>query len=82
MDYLFVGGPKHGQFVSVPYDRDRTVVVPDYPERMTAAWDYSTSRGPGWDTPTFSTATYERRDIGTNLIVYVCTRGSGRVASR
>jgi hypothetical protein len=71
--YLFVGGPRHGQFVDVPEGR-RTLIVPVTEPITTAAyWGVSPEY---FDALFIRTCEYERQDIGTDRLVYTAKRVS------
>jgi hypothetical protein len=71
--YLFVGGPRHGEFVDVPGSR-RTLTVPVMGPLPTASyWGVS----PEYNSALFlRTCEYERQDIGTDRLVYTAKRVS------
>jgi hypothetical protein len=73
MKYLFVGGPRHGEFISVS-DSRRVIVFPVM-EPLTASTYWGVS--PEYNDATFiRTCEYERADIGTDRIVYLAKRVS------
>jgi hypothetical protein len=78
MKYLFVGGPKHGEFLTVD-DAKCTILIP-----VREPNDYARfiDHGPAMClrscccSPTYRTVEYRRMDIGTDHIVYVARRTS------
>lgn len=74
MRYLFVGGPRHGEFVELS-DNRRTWLVPVFPPFPTAVWGNAEAEA-FLNTPTIQTCEYERADVGTDRLVYLAKRTS------